>query len=75
MAHRSVSPTHARRASFAVHTSKVSWQDELNAMSARQHNHEEYFGREHSGLSLDPDDFADDWHDADGKLLLHTIAG
>ncbi|KAK9852808.1 hypothetical protein WJX84_011225 [Apatococcus fuscideae] len=65
---RSASPAHARRASFAVHSSKVSWQDELNAMSARQDNRDNHFGREHSGLSLDPDDFADDWHDADGNF-------
>ena len=43
-------------------------------MSARQDNRDEQFGREHSGLSLNPDDFGEDWHDADGELLqpLHS---
>ena len=39
-------------------------------MSARQDDRDEHFGREHSGLSLNPDDFGEDWHDADGELLL-----
>ncbi len=64
---RAASHGNARRASFAMHQSKVSWEDELDAMSARQDNREEIFGREQSGLSLDPDDLAEDWHDAEGK--------